>query len=131
LKPKPFDGPLSSEDKHHDHSGNNVTEMVLSFILESLAASDLVSDIWVMLEMLKAKHAAWFAYSYFTMMCPFLMGYGCILGLKISSIRRTLDADKNCFFYVINIGFLTPLVTLYLFFIDLIYLVMSIVLMPI
>ena len=64
------------------------TEAVLTFFLEGLAAADFISDIIIMIAMVRAQHVMWFSISVFTMICPFLMGYGSLVSLKILEIKN-------------------------------------------
>ncbi len=60
--------------------------MMLIFVIEGLASTDLVFDIIILVELIKGRHIGWFAISTFMMICPFLMGYGSMLTLRMNQI---------------------------------------------
>jgi hypothetical protein len=65
--------------------------IILSFTLEFLSSADLVSDIYIMIGLSQSGHLAWFTITLFTMVCPFLMGYGSLITLRINHIIKMQD----------------------------------------
>ena len=112
-----------------------MTEVILSLILEILSAADLVSDIIIMKAMVETAHIVWFSISIFTMLCPFLMGYGSFISLRIEDIKETLrmdykSHDNHRLKLVLQFLYMTPFVLVYLVIMDLIYLSLTCTLLP-
>jgi hypothetical protein len=117
-----------------------IAEAVLTFLLEGLAAGDLITDLMLMKAMVLGRHVAWFSLSLFMMLCPFLMGYGSLVSLKIAeikedeAIRRKQDNKQSSWSRrletALKFTYMSPIIMGYLFFIDVLYMVMTITVLP-
>jgi hypothetical protein len=70
----------------------------------------------------------WYSFSLFTMMCPFFMGYGSLVSLKIKQIKEKKEGDRrlSCGYVI----FLTPFIILYLLGLDIAYMLLTVVVLP-
>jgi len=106
--------------------------------------------------MIVAQHTMWFSLSLLSMLCPFLMGYGSLVSLKIAEIKSDLTKQKEqqkeecldhgstvrnteilqktkvgCWKTTTNLVYLSPMIILYLFLIDIMYMGLTIIILPI
>lgn len=97
-------------------------------MLEAIALADMVGDIYLLTGMYKFGHTAWFTLSIFTMLSPF---YVCYVPLLTFQKNRSKLEKESWFQKFINTASLTPFIVIYLLFMDLIYIVVSVIITPI
>ena len=103
-------------------------EKVFSYLLEFIAAFDMISDILFLIEIWKGNQLAWFIISIFTIIGPYYICYVPLLRYQ----RRTMIGDHPTLAQRIALYCaFTPLVLIYLFMLDLLYLLNAVVLSPI
>jgi hypothetical protein len=88
----------------------------------------MFGDIYLLIGMYKYGHTAWFTISIFTMLSPFYVCYVPLLTFQKN--RSKLQKDTK-FLKVLNILSLTPMIVSYLLFMDVIYILVSVVVTPI
>ena len=54
---------------------NPYFELAFTLLLEAIALFDMIGDIYLMIQMYKHKHTAWFTLSIFTTLSPFYVCY--------------------------------------------------------
>jgi hypothetical protein len=71
--------------------GANVFEKVFSYTLEFIAAFDMISDIFFLIEIWNGNQLAWFIFSIFTIIGPYYICYVPLLRYQ----RRTMSRNPT------------------------------------
>lgn len=59
----------------YDKPANPYLEFAFTLLLEAIALFDLIGDIYLLIQMYKFGHTAWFTLSLYTMLSPFYVCY--------------------------------------------------------
>ena len=101
-------------------------EKIFTYLLEVVAFFDMGSDVMFLIEIWKAGHAMWFMLSMFTIVAPYYICYVPLLRYQRRNITDELNTQQKA---VLFCAF-TPLVLIYLFLLDLLYLFNAVLLAP-
>lgn len=100
-------------------------------ITEFFAVIDLVTDIKILYDLIKSEHIAWSSLTILTMIAPFLIchiPYLSFLTQKFNNLPYNKRDCKQKFFGFIMVS---PLMILFLFFMDVWFLVVTVLTKPI
>ena len=104
----------------------------LEFILELIAAGDFVTDIIVLRQLGKTRHAMWFTITVVSIIMPFLISYvPFMIFLKERFTRASFKEELTCRLNILAGASLSPLILVYLMFMDIVFLFNETVLVPI
>ena len=101
-------------------------EKIFTYLLEVVAFFDMGSDVMFLIEIWNAGHAMWFMLSMFTIVAPYYICYVPLLRYQRRNITDELNTQQKT---VLFCAF-TPLVLIYLFLLDLLYLFNAVLLAP-
>ena len=101
-------------------------EKVFSYALEFIAAFDMISDIFFLIEIWRGNQLGWFILSIFSIIGPYYICYIPLLRYQRRNMTRNPTFAQRMTLYLA----FTPLVLIYLFMLDLLYLVNAVVLSP-
>lgn len=113
--------------RQREKAANPYFEFAFVLLLEAIALFDMIGDIILMIGMYSAGHTAWLTISIFTMLSPF---YVCYVPLLTFQKNRAKMQDETKFMQFLNIASLTPFIVAYLLFMDVIYIIMSVIITP-
>lgn len=107
---------------------------MLQSSLEIFSTVDLASDVFVIVQLAQSAHIAWFTLNIQSVLWPFLICYTPFIAFKMSKLNK-IEQEKNSCVSVpkkIAIFFsVTPVLLIYLFIIDLSFLLVGVVSIPV
>lgn len=101
-------------------------EKIFTYLLELVAFFDMGSDVLFLIEIWKAGHAMWFMLSMFTIVAPYYICYVPLLRYQRRNMTDELNTQQKTVLYCA----FTPLVLIYLFLLDILYLFNAVILAP-
>ena len=103
-------------------------------IIELLSTFDLITDGYLLYKFALSRHTAWLCLNIQTVIWPFFISYVPFISYQIGKLRSIFDGKKKtCSLLRKLFAFFgtTPILLVYLFLIDAVFLVISSVLTPI
>ena len=110
-----------------NETASEYVEKIFTYLLELVAFFDMGSDIMFLIEIWKANHPMWFMFSMFTIVAPYYICYVPLLRYQRRNITDEMNTQQKAVLYCA----FTPLILLYLFLLDLLYLFNAVILAPI
>lgn len=113
---------------------DKLVEQLFSLVIEVLSAFDFITDGYLIYKFAMSRHTAWLCCNIQTVIWPFMISYVPFISFKIQKYRATFeDGEQTCLCWSKTISFFatTPLLLVYLMFIDTFFLVISTIATPI
>jgi hypothetical protein len=104
--------------------------ILLGIILDTFAAVDFFSDLYIITKFLNSQHAFWLCANLQTIMWPFFVSQVPYLNFKLIELRNifTKRGTSNRLKFVVGMTTLTPGLLFFFIFVDLTFLVISLIL---
>jgi hypothetical protein len=107
----------SKEDEKHF-----VLETILNGLIEISSTADFISDCAVVAQLAQGTDTAWFSFSLFTMLAPYLTLYSSLMTFKIIDTRRKIDNKEfHCYNYFLSLFLILPTVLFALVLLDAVF----------
>jgi hypothetical protein len=107
---------------------NEYVEFFFNLTLELIALFDFGGDLILLRSLYLSTHTSWFSFSLLTMLAPFFI---CYVPLLTFQKRKIDQANTSWIDSISTFAYLTPLVLIYLQVMDIVYIINSVVLVPI
>ena len=107
---------------------------ILNLMLELLSTFDLVTDVVVLYTLVNSEHTAWLCLNLTTILLPYFISYVQFVSYQLEKIKQDnqkLNRRCSCLKSSIQFFATTPLLIVYLFFIDLLFLIITAIMSPI
>jgi hypothetical protein len=107
-------------------------ELIFNLIMETFSTVDLGTDAYLIYKFAKSEHMAWLCVNIQTLIWPFFVAYVPFISYRLGRIRKESKEGKSSYLELtLQFFAITPMLLVYLFVVDLIFLLLSAVIMPI
>jgi len=107
-----------------------ILEKFLELSIETFSLLDMLWDL-IILKQLYKHHLAWATVICLTILCPYFISYSPLLTFYQQSQKKDPSYRKSVLQKVINFSFMTPLVLINTFLLDLFYIILTVTFIPI
>lgn len=103
-----------------------IPELLLNLTIELISTSDLISDGYLLYKFAQSKHLAWFTCIVQTIVWPYFISYVPFINFKITELRnKQIEGKKGLMNRLSSGSYITPLLLVYLFCVDVFFMILS------
>ena len=121
---------LANKDDTKKKTQCRCSAIFIVYILEILATCDFVTDVLVLLQLSRTSHAGFFAMTLLGMIAPLFIAYLPFLDYLTEKVILAVykDTDRVCKLKTIGYISATPFIVIYMQFLDIMFLLFTIIL---